>query len=215
MVAEKTNSKTNLPRAVIPRTKPKHEASKAVTEKTEAKTLSFQAALDKPKSKTQPAPAVVEKTRRKTQPSSKAPPISQFAAKFSKSSSAPPKPFRYSQIELNKSLPTIPPADPDPIRIEPLRDISLSMLKTVKKRRSRLFEKEQRGVSSSPESSSLLPQDAPGIINTRAKTLSMPPERPQQPQNAAPAPPTERRHRLKAYFFTSKKVQAQQDVLAS
>ena len=215
VVAEKTTSKTNLPRAVTSRPKPDQEPPKAVKEKTEAKTQSLQAAPDKPYSKREPAPAVVEKTRRKTQPSQKAPPISQFAAKFSKSSSTPPKPFRYSQIELNKSLPTIPPADPDPIRIEPLRDISLSMLKTVKKRRSRLFEKEQRGVSSSAESSPLLPQDARGISNTRAKTLSMPPERPQQPQNAALAPPTERRHRLKAYFFTSKKVQAQQDVLVS
>ena len=215
VVAEKTSSKTNLPRAVTSRTKPKQEASKPVTEKTEAKTRSLQAALNKPKSKMEPAPAVVEKTRRKTQPSQKAPPISQFAAKFTKSSSASPKPFRYSQIELNKSLPTIPPADPDPIRIEPLRDISLSMLETVKKRRSRLFEKEQRGVSSSAESSPSLAQDAPGMTNTRAKTLSMPPETPQQPQNAPPTAPTERRHRLKAYFFTSKKVQAQQDVLVS
>ena len=215
-VAEKTSPKTNLPRAVIPRTKPKQEASKAVTEKTEAKTKPLQAALNKPNSKTQPAPAVVEKTRRKTQPSQKAPPILQFAAKFSKSPSAPPKPFRYSQIELNKSLPTTPPADPDPIKIEPLRDISLSLLKTVKKqKRSQLFEKEQRSVSTSAGSSPLLPQDAPSITSARTKTLSMPPERPQQPQNPPPAPPTERRHRLKAYFFTSKRVQTQQDVLVS
>ena len=215
VVPEKTKSTTNSPQAVFHRTKPKKETSKAVPEKTKAMTQSPQAALEKPIPETQPAAAVVKKTRRKTQPSQKAPPILQFTAKFSKSSSAPPKPFRYSQIELNKSLPTLPPVDPDPIKIEPLRDISMSLSETVKKKRSQLSEKEQRTITTSEESSPLLPHDAPGMAGARAKTLSMPLDRPQQPPNAPPAPPTERRHRLKAYFFTSKRLQAQQEVLVS
>ena len=111
------------------------------------------------------------------------------------------RPSRYSQLELNKTLPPLPQLYTEP----PSQTAIAWMMKTIKQKKSQVSE--SRSASTSVPSTPL-PMTKPETPRTRHKSMPVAPPLPA-------VPTTESKRKFKLPFFSNRKERPQQNVMVS
>jgi hypothetical protein len=109
------------------------------------------------------------------------------------------RPVRYSQLELNKKLPPLPPSATEPTKQAPIS----RMMKTIKKKKSQILD--GRSLSMSASSTPPLPTTIPDLAKPRHKSVPA-------ARLATELPPVEPKRKFRLRFFGGKKESPPQDI---